>query len=113
MIKAAVEEDINTIFTVFYAKGLGDKYVENIRNLVESKSGRVCFVQLQSNKEEIRGKVKTRSRKERGKLNSRNELVDMFRKYYLFGKVTGGISLSTDTSILTPRDAALKIPFHY
>ena len=113
MIKAAVQEDTNTIFTVFYAKGPGDKYVENIRNLVESKRGRVCFVQLQSNKEEIRGKVKIRSRKERGKLNSRNELEDMFRKYYLFGKVTGGISLSTDTSILTPRDAALKIPFHY
>ena len=53
MIKAAVEEDINTIFTMVYAKGPDDKYVENIRNLVESKRGRVCFVRLHCNKVEL------------------------------------------------------------
>jgi len=113
MIKAAVEEDINTIFTMVYAKGPDDKYVENIRNLVESKRGRVCFVRLHCNKEELLRRVKTRSRREWGKLNSRNELEDLLRKYYLFGKVTGGRSLSIDTSILTPREAALKIASHY
>ncbi len=44
MIKAAVEEDTNTIFTMLCYKGLNDKYGGNIRNLIESKRGMVCSV---------------------------------------------------------------------
>lgn len=113
MIKTAVKERIDTIFTLVYAKHSDDEYVTSLRRLVESSGGRVCFVRLYCSKEKLLERVENGSRNEFGKLTSREELQSMFERFDLFGRVTGARSLSIDTSNCTPRKAALRIASHY
>ena len=113
ILEEAAKEGVDTIFTFVYGKGVDDEFVRDIVRRVQSHDGKVCFVRLYCDRDELLRRVGASSRKKLGKLTTRSGLVRMFRKFNLDAEVPVAKSLSVDTTNRAPRHVAREIALHY
>ncbi|OLE71879.1 hypothetical protein AUF78_00150 [archaeon 13_1_20CM_2_51_12] len=113
MLEEATKEGIDTIFTFVYSKGEDDKFVKRVLKMVRSNGGRVCFVRLYCDRNELARRVKSGQRKRMGKISTKKMLSDLFRRYNLDLEIPFHRSLSIDTTNRAPRNAAKSIARHY
>src|SRR2546427_8783236 len=74
MIEQAAKDGIDTIFTFVYSKGEDDRFVGDVLKSVRSHRGRVCFVRIYCEREELVKRVKTSRRKSMGKVSTEKML---------------------------------------
>jgi len=113
MIEDAAKERVDTIFTFVYGKGEDDKFVKHILQSVKSRGGRVCFVRLYCEREELARRVKATMRKRMGKVGNENILNDLFRRHNLDSEIPFTKSLSVNTTNQTPSKVAKLIQRRY
>ena len=113
VIEEAAKAGIDIIFTFVYSKPSDDESVAEIRKSVEKHGGKVCFVHLYSERDELMKRIDSRSRRYWGKLSSGQLLDELLSKNDLFGKVTGARSLSIDTTLTQPKKAETQIADHF
>src|SRR5467141_3353460 len=106
MLDEAAKEGIDTIFTFVYSKGEDDRFVKNVLRRVRTHGGRVCFVRLYCDKEELIRRAKVSQRKKMGTVSTEKMLSDLFRKHNLDLEIPFRKSLSIDTTNQSPRNVA-------
>ncbi len=113
MIEEAGKEGIDTIFTFVYSKGEDDHFVRHVLQRVRSHGGRVCFVRLYCDQEELVRRVKASQRKRMGKVGNERTLRDLFQRHNLDSEIPFRKSLNIDTTKLSPRNVAKLIAHRY
>jgi shikimate kinase len=113
MLEEASKERVDTIFTFVYSKGEDDRFVRQVVQKIRSHGGRVCFVRLYCNREELVRRAKASQRKRTGKVGTEKILNDLFRKHNLDFEIPFRKSLSVDTTNRTPRNVAKSIARQY
>jgi len=113
MIETAAKEGIDTIFTFVYGKTVDDPFVREIKRKVSRHGGKVCFVRLQCDRNELERRVGNKARKSLGKLSTKKLLNSVFRRYDLDSEVPFQSSLTIDTTNQSPGKAARMIVRHY
>lgn len=113
MIEEAAKEGVNTIFTFVYGKKTDDPFVRRIIRRVNSHGGRVCFVRLRCEKDELERRVGNKARKSLGKIATKRLLNNLFKRFDLDSEVPVQSSLTIDTGTQSPRRAARTIVQHY
>ena len=68
--RAAEEHLAGLIFTFAYDRTVRGDFIEETRRVVETRGGRVSFVELRCSAEELERRIEQPSRREFGKLNS-------------------------------------------
>ena len=106
MIEEAAREGIDTIFTFVYSKGEDDRFVKRVQQKVRSNRGKVCFVRLHCEREELVRRVKASRRRRMGKVGTETMLNNLLRRHNLDSEIPFQRSLSIDTTNRTPRDVA-------
>src|SRR5438876_10082901 len=66
MIEEAAKEGVDTIFTCVYGKTTDDPFVRRIIRKVNSYAGKVCFVRLRRDRDELERPVGSKARKSLG-----------------------------------------------
>lgn len=113
MVAEAARNAQDLIYTYCYAKDLDDNHVEMITRAAEENGGEVCFVLLVCNKEVLRQRVLSESRRAHGKVKSVETLDQLFERFELFSPVPGRDSLTIDNTGLAPDEAAGQIIGHF
>ena len=113
MFEAAAKEHQGLIFTFVYDKPGDDYFIRETIQRVQRHGGKVCFVQLYCQKEELSKRVKHSSRAKFAKIRSKAKLHRVINKYDLFSKVPYKRSLSIDNTDISPRKVAQEIKSHY
>lgn len=110
MFKEAAKAKIQgIIFTFVYAKGLDDKFVQQVIDTVTSYHGKVLFVLLKCDKEELLKRVEEESRKDYKKIHEPEKLKELFEKYDMFSPVPQQESLIIDNTNLSPQEVTTQI----
>ncbi|MDQ3526217.1 MAG: AAA family ATPase [Chloroflexota bacterium] len=97
------------IFTLVYARGGDDEFVQQIIDAVEPHGGRVRFVLLTCETELLLGRVMDVSRAAYGKLRDRETVREMLDRHQLATPVPHRTSLEIDTTLAAPGDVADRI----
>jgi tRNA uridine 5-carbamoylmethylation protein Kti12 len=113
MIEEAAKEGVDTIFTFVYGKTTDDLFVKSVLRKVKAHGGKVCFVRLQCEKDELERRVTRKTRKSLGKITTKRLLNHVFKKFDLDSEIPFEPSLTIDTETLSPRAAAKTIAQHY
>jgi tRNA uridine 5-carbamoylmethylation protein Kti12 len=113
MLEEAAKEKVDTIFTFVYGKPEDDPFVRKIVRKVNTHGGKVCFVRLKCDKDELEKRVGNKARKSLGKIATRNLLSYVYEKFDLDSEVPFQSSLTIDTGTQSPRKAANRIAQHY
>jgi shikimate kinase len=113
MIEEAAKERVDMIFTFVYGKGEDDEFVKDTLQRVRSQGGRVCFVRLYCEREELARRVKATRRKKMGKVSTHEILNDLFRRHNLDSEIPFSKSMSVDTTNQSPRIVAKLIARQY
>jgi tRNA uridine 5-carbamoylmethylation protein Kti12 len=113
MIEEAAKEGVDTIFTFVYGKTSDDPFVRRIMRKVNAHGGKVCFVRLQCDRDELERRVGDKSRKSLGKMTTKKLLNNVFKRFDLDSEVPFQPSLTIDTGAQSPRKAAETIAQHY
>jgi tRNA uridine 5-carbamoylmethylation protein Kti12 len=113
MLEEAAKAGISTIFTLVYARGVDDAFVKDILRRVQRHDGKVCFVRLHCDPEILIRRVRNRSRRNYSKVRSKSALAHMFKTYKMTEAVPFVKSLSIDTGVKTPIQAARLISRFY
>src|SRR5712691_10093822 len=98
MLEEAAKEGIDAIFTFVYGKGEDDHFVKQVLQRVRSHGGRICFVRLYCEQEELVRRVRASQRKRMGKIGSEKTLRDLFQRHNLDSEIPFRKSLSIDTT---------------
>ena len=113
MIEEAAKEGVDTIFTFVYGKKTDDPFVRRIIRRVNAHGGRVYFVRLRCEKDELERRVGNKARKSFGKIATKRLLNNVFKRFDLDSEVPFQSSLTIDTGTQSPRRAARTIVQHY
>jgi tRNA uridine 5-carbamoylmethylation protein Kti12 len=113
MIEEAAKEGVDTIFTFVYERKTDDPFVRRVIRKVNRHGGKVCFVRLQCERNELHRRVVQETRKSYGKIATKKLLEAVFRKYDLGGEVSSQPSLSIDTTFQSPKRTARTIAQYY
>ncbi len=113
MIEEAAKEGVDTIFTFVYGKTTDDPFVRRIIRKVNSHGGKVCFVRLRCDRDELERRVGSKARKSLGKIATKRLLNNVFKRFDLDSEVPFQRSLTVDTGTQSPRKAAKTIAEHY
>lgn len=103
------------VFTMVYATSRVPRIMQCVE-AVERHGGEAHLVRLHCDRATLEQRVSSGTRKEHGKITSvqtLNEFLSRLEKHEPFSCLPGRDNLSIDTSVLEPRDAALKIADHY
>lgn len=110
---AAGEGVDGLIFTFVYASPGDDRFVESVIEVVEGKLGEVCFVRLTCEKAVLEERVVSPERRKFGKIAAVEQLRKLMERRELFSPIPFRESLTIDSSLMTPAEAAAKIAAHY
>lgn len=111
MIEAGAKYGIDgMIFTFCFRPGKNDEFVKTIRNIVEKHNGKVHFVHLDCDKEELYRRVINEERKKHNKINSIEELDEIMDRW---GKISFVDNLEIDNTNLHPKEVAKIIVEKY
>ncbi|MGH2437239.1 MAG: AAA family ATPase [bacterium] len=114
LIEAAAKADINgVIFTFVYAKDADDRFVAAVVDAVERHGGRVCFVRLTCERNELWRRVRAPSRAHFRKVTRVKKLRELFGRYDISSDVSHRPNLVIDNTRVGPRKAAQMIALHY
>ena len=113
MIEEAAKEGVDTIFTFVYGKTTDDPFVRSILRRVRAHGGKVCFVRLRCERDELERRVTSKARKSLGKIATKRLLNELFKKFDVDSEVPFQTSLTIDTATQSPREAAKTIAQHY
>ncbi len=113
IFKSCMENNINFITTFGQAGGKYFDFFRDVKQVVESKSGKVIFVQLLASKEKLLERVENESRRGQ-KIDSKEFLASKITKEpNMFEKFPDAEHLTVDNTELTPQQAASKIIDYY
>lgn len=112
-LEEAAMAGVSVIFTSLYAKGPGDKIVKDIEKRVKRHGGRVCFIRLYCEKEELKRRIGSRSRKGFYKIRSSRQLEGLLKRYNLLSSIPFENSLVIDNTKIPPKKVAQRIAEHY
>jgi hypothetical protein len=110
---AASEGVDGLIFTFVYASPGDDRFVESVIETVEGNAGEVCFVRLTCEKAVLEERVVSPERREFGKITEAKPLRRLIERWELFLPIPFRESLTVDSSLMTPDEAAGQIAAHY
>jgi hypothetical protein len=113
MIEEAAREGVDTIFTFVYGKTSDVPLVRKILRKVNAQGGKVFFVRLHCNRQELERRVRTKARKSLGKIATKKLMGDLFKRFDLDSEVPFQPSLTIDTGTESPMKAARAIAQHY
>lgn len=113
MMEEAARERIDTIFTFVYESKADDQFIREIIKRVKRHDGKLLFVRLHCNREELARRIGRPDRRALGKLTKERILDDLFRGHDLDSEIPFGSSLSIDTAKHGPTSAAKMIIQHY
>jgi hypothetical protein len=112
-IAEAARQGVDLIYTFCYAAGVDDDHVRTVAKLFETNGGKVHFVLLTCNREELNERVGSRSRTRFGKVRDVELLRLLLDQYDLYSTVSGHESLCIDNTELSPEAAAALIIKHF
>jgi len=104
------------IFTTVYGRGYREQFIARCREVVAPFGGEVCFVHVHCQAETLRQRVVREDRKQYGKITSVELLNETLRNgepQALFEAGTLWASLSLNTDVLHPVEAAQQVIAHY
>jgi chloramphenicol 3-O-phosphotransferase len=113
MLEEAAREGVDTIFTFVYGRPVDDEFVRDSVRRVKRHGGRVVFVRLYCDREELARRVAAPGRRALGKLSKKKILNDLYRVFDLDSEVPVQSSFSIDTGKNSPRKAARMIVQRY
>ena len=114
MLEEAAKNGVDTIFTFVYSKDAGDDlFVKQVIKKIEAHDGKVLFVRLHCERQELIRRVKLRQRRKMGKVSKAKRLNDMFRNYKLDFEIPHQKSLSIDTTKEHAKNSAKLIANHF
>ena len=113
MLEEASKEKVDTIFTFVYGKGTDDPFVRNVIHRVKLHGGRVCFVRLYCDIEELAKRVKAKDRRRMGKISTKLMLRGVLKKYDMASEVPFQSSVSIGTTDISPKRVAELVAWHY
>ena len=113
MLEQAAREGINAIFTFVYGEKADDEFVGDIIKRVRRHNGKVFFVRLRCNREELARRIERPDRRAHGKLTQKKILDDLYLVHDLDAEIPFQSSLSIDTAKRQPGEAAQMIIQHY
>jgi DNA polymerase III delta prime subunit len=103
------------LFTMVYRRDQ-EPFIARCVEVVEQFGGNVCFVHVYCHAETLRQRVVREDRRQHGKITSvklLNELLSRWESQLTFEAATQWDSLSLDTDILRPVEAAQQVIAHY
>lgn len=106
-ITLAAEKRIDMIFT--YARPNDTKFIRMAVDSVESKGGRVKFVELKCDKKTLEERIRSREGSKYGKIRSKEELSRFERVHGPFAGITIRKGMSINTSDISARHTARLI----
>jgi RNase adaptor protein for sRNA GlmZ degradation len=101
------------IFTFVYARGADDGFVQQVLDAVEPSGGRVLFVLLKCDEEELLRRVEDESRRAFGKLRDAAYVRGLCAQHKLAAPVPQRESLVLDTTHLAASEAARRVAAHF
>ena len=113
VFEEAARARVSLVFTFVYARPNDTPFVERVRELVESNGGRVLFVRLFCEREELERRLPHPERARAGKLASLDTLREVTSRYDIFSPVPDRESLELDNTTLAPDEVARRIIEHY
>jgi tRNA uridine 5-carbamoylmethylation protein Kti12 len=113
MFEEAAKHGINTIFTFAYDKATDDLFVKKTIQTISKERGRVCFVRLLCDEEELARRVNSKRRRKAGKISTKKLLASVLKRHGLAHEVPFQISLSIDTTRIPAKKSAEMIARHY
>ncbi|MBT4596869.1 MAG: AAA family ATPase [Candidatus Diapherotrites archaeon] len=111
--EAAKQKVTGVIFTWCYGFPDDNAWTKKLINRIERVGGKVCFVQLVCDKQELFKRVKNPSRKKFEKTKSKKSLENCFKKWDLFTPIPFVKNLIIDNTNLSAKKVARKIKSHY
>jgi predicted kinase len=111
LVAAAVEENIDLIYTFVFAPG-DEQHVADIVSSYEKAGGAVSFVQLLAPREVLRQRVLADSRRQYGKPTDAETLDRMLDEHNCFAAIPDRESLTIDLGATSAKDAADQIIEH-
>jgi len=111
--RAARSKIKGLIFTLVYAARSDDRFIGALVSRVEKHKGKVLFVHLTCNKEELFKRVKHPSRKLFHKVKTHKELKGIVKEYDLFSNVPYRENMVIDNTKISPKKVAKLIQKHY
>ncbi len=110
MLEEAAKQGINgVIFTFCYAYPSDNKWIKKLINRINKQNGKIYFVHLYTNKEELFKRVKGLSRNDYDKINTTKGLNESLREWDFFTPIPFVKSLVIDNTVLKPVNVAKKI----
>ncbi|MEP6741418.1 MAG: AAA family ATPase [bacterium] len=104
----AAQDDLSLIFTFNPERTVNETFVQETIDVIESARGRVIFVELTCDQDELERRLEQPSRKEFGKLGSLEQYRSLKNEgAFDFPKLPNGILL--DTTNKSPADSARLI----
>ena len=103
-------------FTTVYGRDHREQFIARCMEVVEPCGGEVCFVHVYCQAETLRQRVVREDRKQYGKITSvdlLNETLHKGESQALFEAGTLWVSLSLNTDVLRPVEAAQQVIAHY
>lgn len=113
MIEAAVQANIDLIFTFVFAAGEDEELINSYIKIVEDAGNEVCLVQLKTDHDELAKRVGNESRKIYKKISTPENLQKYLEQYSLFVPIPGRDSLIIDNTHKSPSEVADEIIAHF
>jgi len=114
MMELAAKNNVNLIFTFCYVRDThDDQFVKDVIKKVEKYKGKVCFVQLYSDKKELCKRVVGESRKAHGKIRTAKKLNSCLKQYNLFLPIPFVKNLNIDNTKISAKKVATMIKGKY
>lgn len=113
VFEEATRADVSLVFTFVYAFPDDTPFVERVCGLVESQGGRVLFVRLFCEREELERRLPHPERARAGKLASLDTLSEVTSRYDIFSPIPDRESFEVDNTNLKPGEVARLIIGHY
>jgi hypothetical protein len=113
MFNEAAKDGVNPIFTFVYDKATDDPFVRKTIRTISKEGGRVCFVRLFCDEEELARRVNSKDRRKAGKIATKKLLTRVLKRHGLGSEVPFQTSLGIDTTRVSAKKSAEMIARHY
>jgi len=110
---AAAREKVDLIFTYCYAGKKSDSFVKKMLNVVGKRGGKVKFVQLSCDEEELHKRVINGERKKLGKINCAKLLKNKLKKINFLQSIPVKENLIINNTKFSAKLVAKKIKNHF
>lgn len=109
----AAHEGVDLIFTFVYGGNVDKAWVTQLIHDVESAGGTMCFARLHPPQSVIEERIANDERKQMGKISSPENLASFQNGYDLYETIDHPNQIFVDTSVIPPKESALKIFQHF